>query len=217
MATHTLRTHFLTVRPGPIDDSKAIERRLADCWDQIDGSAAGGMTASKLLGRIEDLSWHPPHLTFTIERHGGTVLGSSRAERQRWDVNLETSTAVCSRPGHRQLTPMAPRLDVRPLARATVASILGRQPAEGLRWARDGTVRVQIGCIIPTGSAVGPTLAGCRRRFWKALDDELIHAGWTQVRHSVYRRPACAPQQLDTHGSAPRFVIPVVGRSPKLS
>ncbi len=190
MAIHTLRTHFLTVPPGSIDEPEAIKRQLAECWDQIYGSAAGGMTASKLIGRMENLSWYPPHLTFTIERHGGTVLGSSRAERQLWDVNLEIGTAVCSQTGHRQLKPMALRLDVRPLARATVASILKREPAEGLRWASDGTVRVQIGHIIPTGSAVGPTLAGRRRRFWKALDDELIHAGWTQVRHSVYRRPA---------------------------
>lgn len=185
-----LRAHLRGVSPGPIADPTEIERRLAVCWHQFLGSAAAGMTGAKLVSRMEDISWHPPRLTFTIERHGGTVLGSSRAERHRWELDIEAAAATCARVGHRQLMAMAPRLDVRPLARATVASILGRQPAESLRWGPDGTVRVQIGRIIPTGSAVGRTLAGRRRRFWKALDDELIPAGWIQVRHGVYRPPA---------------------------
>jgi hypothetical protein len=37
------------------------------------------MTGQKLLGRMEEVVWEPPILSFTVERHGGTVQGSSRA------------------------------------------------------------------------------------------------------------------------------------------
>ena len=38
----------------------------------------------------EDLTWDPPNLCFSIDRHGGTVMGSKRAERQTWMLNLQT-------------------------------------------------------------------------------------------------------------------------------
>ena len=42
----------------------------------------------------EDLACNPPNLCFSIDRHGGTVMGSKRAERQTWTLNLETLTAM---------------------------------------------------------------------------------------------------------------------------
>ena len=60
------------------------------------------MAGHKLIGRMENVEWHPPILTFLIERHGGTVLGSARAELQRWTVDLDRRTATCERVGHRQ-------------------------------------------------------------------------------------------------------------------
>ena len=44
-----------------------------------------------------------------------TACGSSRAELQHWTVDLETKTATLEKFGHRQLSPMQPRLDVEPL------------------------------------------------------------------------------------------------------
>ena len=79
------------------------------------------------LGRMEDISWNPPVLSFTIERHGGTVMGSTRAELQNWNVNVETRSATCGVGGHRQLEPMQARLNVKPMAEEIVASILNRQ------------------------------------------------------------------------------------------
>jgi len=46
------------------------------------------MTADKLLGRMEEVLWSPPDLTFSIERHGAAALGSSRAELQEWMIDV---------------------------------------------------------------------------------------------------------------------------------
>ncbi len=79
---------FLTnLAPGPISDTSGLQKVLANYWESIEGSNAGGMRAYKLSGRIEKPKWVPPLLTFEIERHGGTVQGSSRAELQRWTIN----------------------------------------------------------------------------------------------------------------------------------
>ena len=55
------------------------------------------MWASK-LGRMEKVEWQPPYLTFSIERHGATVKGSTRAELQNWQVDTS----------HRSLNPNEP-------------------------------------------------------------------------------------------------------------
>jgi hypothetical protein len=45
------------------------------------------------VSRAEELSWNPPILSFTIERHGATARGSSRAELHEWTVTLHEGTA----------------------------------------------------------------------------------------------------------------------------
>jgi hypothetical protein len=84
-ALDRLRAHLATIVPGKITDTTDLEPLLAACWGEFSGDY-GGMEGYKLLGRIEDVTWGPPTLTFTIERHGGTVMGSSRAELQHWEV-----------------------------------------------------------------------------------------------------------------------------------
>jgi hypothetical protein len=160
----------------------------------LDGSAAEGMDDLALEARLYGASEarrrplpDPAYLTYRTEEARGPP---SRADRHRWELDLDARTAVCSRIGHRQLTLMTSRLDVRPLAQETAAMILQRQLDDRLRWGPDGTVRVQIGRIIPAGSAVAQTLAGRRRWFWKVLDDLLQKAGWSQLRPGVYRPPA---------------------------
>jgi hypothetical protein len=66
-----------------------LDRLLAASWDEFTGDA-GGMEGDKLLGRIEDVTWQPPKFTFTIERHGGTLMGSTRAELQDWEVTSKS-------------------------------------------------------------------------------------------------------------------------------
>ena len=92
--------------------------------------------------------------------------------------------------GHKQLSPMAPRLGVRPLAETVARLILEHQVDDRLQWRNDGSVLVQISRIIPTGSAVAQTLAGRRKRLNQAVDNLLARAGWQRVRLNVYRPPA---------------------------
>ncbi len=147
------------------------------------------MHAGKLRGRMEQVAWNPPRLSFVIERHGATVNGSSRAEVQQWEINLETRTAECATVGRRQLVPLAPRLDVRPIAEEVAHLILaGDWQDSRLTWRPDGSVRVRIGMILPVGSALRETLAGRRRRFRKSVEAELSEAGWQVLGWNVYGR-----------------------------
>src|SRR4051794_5739582 len=88
-----LQTYLSGLAPGPITDAAELEGLLEPCWHAFVGSDNGGMEGRKLLGRMEDGAWDPPLLTFTVERHGATVLGSTRAELQKWTVDLEKRTA----------------------------------------------------------------------------------------------------------------------------
>ena len=99
-----LREHLGRISAGPIADGHEIESLLYDCWDEFVGIDAEGMNSDK-LGRTENLSWDPPCLTFEIERHGGTVLGSSRAEIHQWDLDIEEMTATMSNMASMSLKP----------------------------------------------------------------------------------------------------------------
>jgi hypothetical protein len=68
-----LLKYLRSIQIGTIGDATELASRLAACWDEFDGADAEGMDPDKLHGRMEDISWHPPVLSFTIERHGGTV------------------------------------------------------------------------------------------------------------------------------------------------
>jgi hypothetical protein len=110
-----LRQRLANLPAGVVEDLLEIERLLARCWHELDGGETGAMAGYKLLDRMKDVTWNPPELTFTIERHGATALGSTRAELHRWTVDVQKETATCMLVGRRQLKPMQPRLDVRPL------------------------------------------------------------------------------------------------------
>src|SRR5262249_2876793 len=88
---------------------------LANCWDELEGRGGPGRRPGS-WDRAEAFWWNPPVLSFTIERHGATVLGSSRAELHQWSVDLRQRTARCERRRYRQLRPTAPRFDVKPIA-----------------------------------------------------------------------------------------------------
>ena len=183
-----LRRYLQERGPGSVDDHRDLESLLARCWDSLVGSTSGGMTSSKLFGRIEDARWQPPELTFTIERHGGTVVGSSRAELQDWTVDLERQTLQYKQRRHRQLRSSQPRLDVAPLAEEIFKLMLARADDARLTWNSDGSVQVKIGTIIPATSPQ-QTTTGRRKRFSRELTRRVEEAGGTVVRSNVYRLP----------------------------
>ena len=91
----------------------------------------------------------PPILSFAIERHGGTVLGSVYADLQHWSVNLDTKEAILQAgKSKRLLGQKAKPLNVEPLADALVKDLLERT-SEHLRWDTPSRVRVLVNEIIP--------------------------------------------------------------------
>ena len=185
--TDNLQKHLAPIPPGPIPDTGKLARLLADHWHEFSGDV-GGMEGRKLLGRMEDVVWNPPLLTFTIERHGGTVMGSTRATVQEWTVDVEKKTVACVEARHRQLHPNQPRLDVGSIAEEIVAQIVNRQQDHRLKWYADGRVQVVVGKVLPEGSAAKQTLAARRKRLRAAVRERLVGHGWQECGVNVYEQ-----------------------------
>ena len=164
---------------GPVENLAEIESLLAESWRDLKGDE-GGMADYKLIGRMEDVTWKPPLLNFSIERHGAIVGGgSTRAEIQDWQVNVETGAAMLVGSGRRQIYPMAKRLDVGPLADQLASLIIQGERSEYLKWNKDGTVYVRFRKLLPEGFA--QTTAGRRKRLKQALSDKLKPHGWKEL------------------------------------
>jgi hypothetical protein len=119
-----LKKRLCGLPPGEVAEAGPIAALLGGCWHEFVGADAERMDAGK-LGRMEDLRWEPPLLSFTIERHGAMSMGSTRAELQRWQVDLDRMTAICERGrGYRQVLVRAGGIRVEPIARELVSSIV---------------------------------------------------------------------------------------------
>jgi hypothetical protein len=184
-----LLAYLASIPLGPVPDAAALERLLAACWDELTGDD-GSMEAHKLLNRMEEVAWTPPKLVFTIERHGGTVLGSGRAELQHWEVNVEQRTAVIVKTGYRQLRPMAERILIKPLVQSILAALRSGGESDLVSRHDDGTVSVNTTLIFPTGSAVRMTLEGRRKRLREAVASVLVKDGWKRLGKDLFRAPA---------------------------
>ena len=181
MSDHRLRLQqYLDSVPfGAITDTDTLIPLLKNAWPEFDGSGRCGMKNDKLT-RIENARWDPPCLEFTIERHGGTVLGSSRGELQHWTINIIEGTAKTSTSGYRQLRRRQPPLDVSPLAERVVTAINGRDDPCLVRRPK-GSVQVRVGMLIPESSAPKQTVTKRRRRFRSVLNERLATVGWYPV------------------------------------
>jgi hypothetical protein len=128
-------------------------------------------------------------LSFRIERHGATVLGSSRASIDAWTVDIDQmNTTIVKKVGRRQARRTQPRLDVTPIAVELRDAITARRQDDRLKWDGDSKARVLIGKVIPERSAVKDTLTGRRKRLREELTRLLASAHWKLVRPNVYER-----------------------------
>jgi hypothetical protein len=187
-ALQLLRKHLATLTPGAIADIGKLAALLAGCWHQFESTHAQGMNAGK-LARMEEVNWEPPLLSFTIERHGAMAMGSTRAELQRWCIDLRRLRANCTRDrGYRQLQPRAEPVKIGPLAAELAEAISEGRADERIKWGHDGTVRVVLTKVFPYGSGYLQTIAGRRKRFRAALTELLAARGWREVRRDVYSR-----------------------------
>jgi len=191
-----LRDFLSTVPQGALsgDQQDETESLLCQCWDQLIGGSDGGMKDEKLSGRIEKIKWSPPWLVFEIERHGRTVLGSSRAEMQGWTVDVEHGSAACGKASFRQLRPNAPRLDVVPIAEEIAGLIRDGTQDPRIRWSSANIVKIEIGKIIPMKSPK-ETVLGRRNRLKVQLAHNLSLIGW-------HPRPSSTPWTFERQSSA---------------
>ena len=180
-----LRDYLNRLEPGPVEETTHLERLLAEVWDDLGGDN-GGMAGHKLIRRMARVEWHRPILTFLIERHGGTVLASTRAELQPWSVDLDRGTATCERTGHRQLSPMARRVDVGPIADEVARKIASGEADDQLSWLGDGRVRVEVGKIFPAQSGYKQTVRCRRMRLREALIERLSTKGWAHLGRNTF-------------------------------
>jgi hypothetical protein len=179
-------TAFLNMLPsGKVESTPELEGLLAACWDDLDGSTDGGMKPDK-LHRIRKAEWQPPVLQFCIERHPGAARGSTRAPIQQWKVNTDSWCASLVKAGSRQLKPMAPRQDVRPLAVEVHDLIVNHREDARLKWTGAHNVSLRIGKIIPA-QGFSQTVAGRRKRFKSLLSEMLEPDGWQRVGPNEYK------------------------------
>ncbi len=172
-----LRKYLKRIPEGEITDTAELEGLLASCWDKFTGDY-GGMEPQKLLGRMKDVLWSPPILGFVIERHGGTVMGSSRAEIQTWELNIEQETINMRVRGYRQLSPRQAAIKVQPIADELAELIKNGHHDERLHWSTDERVRILSGKLFPANSAQKQTLEGRRKRLAMAMEERLTPFGW---------------------------------------
>ena len=184
--------------PGKIGDSSDVAFALSNVWSMLDGADQEGMDSEKIIGRMEEVVWEPPVLSFMIERHGGLILGSVCAELHEWSVNVEKRKAIV-RVGHKRLKgKKLPPLKVDPLVDEVVELIIAGKQDIRLKWRDDQTrVQVQVEKIIPGHGVAKRTLEGRRQQFGRRLTELMAQHGW-QKRDRPYHTYVRAPRKNAT-------------------
>lgn len=188
----SLQDLLSTIPPGHMSDGDCLQvlAELSQCWESIPGSDVKSTTADKLR-RAEEVCWTPPILSFKLERHGGTVLGSGRASLHYWEVNTEQPEARIVNTSVRQLSPKAQVMDIEKMANEIATLILNGVDDRRVTWLEDRQrVQVNIGEVIPQTNP--QTTQGRRKRFRAILASLMSEANWTRqdVGNKIgFRRP----------------------------
>ena len=162
---------------------------VAEGWGELYGSGATRMGSWKIVRNEgpSELTWDPPVLSFTIERHGGLVCGSSRAERERWYVDLKERTAQQASAGFKQIHPPAPAFTSKESrARADEVCAAVREgpnsaspllAREIVAWKSENEVVVKGAALVPSAQ-YKQTTSGRRKQFRRDLESKLQEIGW---------------------------------------
>jgi hypothetical protein len=158
-----------------------LSKLLAFCWESFDGSSETSMAADKIDGRAHGFKWKSPILTFEIDRHGATVNGSTRADRQEWKIDVEKRTARQAMIGYRQLVPRASSFKAEPVVHLFVDVISQRlttPPGWNLTWISDDEIRVVVRSLLPDPSGFQKTIEGRAKTLRERLISAMAANGW---------------------------------------
>jgi len=173
-----LREFVEGLQEGEITDPRTnteVRGFLYECWKSLHGSNVQNTTPEKVC-RLESLNWNPPILSFILERHGGTVNGSTRGELHHWEVDLKNGCAHISKIGHRQLAPKAPCWSAKSAAEEVSKKIIALEDDPRLVWNNERT-EVWIPLRTFIHGKFQRTIFSRRHRFLEHLRKFLMTAG----------------------------------------
>jgi hypothetical protein len=162
-------------------DSGPVIEALGRVWNGDQGTKM----ATHKLSRMENANWSHPVLSFDVERHGATVMGSVHAEVQHWIVNVDAETIEQVGSQQRRLKPSAPPFDVTKPAKECARIVVDGGEHPGITRLPNGTVRVSAAPFLPAGNK--QTLQARVKRFTAALRAELEARGWSGGQGGVWR------------------------------
>lgn len=212
-----LRDYLESMPVGIPLNAERIAALLSTCWASLVGSDATKMRGDKLW-RLEDPKWISPFLDFSIERHGQTVNGSSRATLYRWRINVQDSTAEIIDEKRRQLYALDRRLDLKALAKEVADIIINGKEDLRVKAGKGGAVRLNIAEIIPETNK--QTTSARRKRFRKQLNEILEPLGWKELRANTYAAVPLEAEKghhraADSRKAGPGTVRPETATSPR--
>jgi len=160
-------TGFLRTLPiGAVEDEEqkqTLVSLLASVWDEIPGTDEEATHAYK-LNRMEEIEWDGRWLEFTLERHGPTVQGSTRANLHRWRVGLDPLGASFTDAGFRTVGPISPRWNPDEIVSELSLAILNGKEHPNVKWINDGKFKIiEVKHLVPGDNK--QTLANRRFRF----------------------------------------------------
>ena len=171
-----------TCGEGEIDSAMkpAIIEILGENWEDIPGANCEKTYPYKIKrAQDEPMKWEAPILSFKLERHGGTVMGSKKAEIHSWVIDTQKRRAQIVNKSPRYLVPPDRKWDPTPLAQELFRAIAQRQEHPNLKWDNENTTVRLIGIrdLIPGDN--NQTLQGRRKKFRENLQELLSEKGWT--------------------------------------
>jgi hypothetical protein len=179
--------HYLThTSPGAIQAVYRLEQVLRKCWGQLAGSGDRKMAAYKLLGRMEQVRWRPPLLSFAVERH--EAPGSTNAQVEHWAVNLDYNTAAVITTEQRTLYPLSPAATPAIAAIDIAQLIISGCRDQRLHWEEPDTVCVLASWSCPRDSPVSGMLGVRRKQLRHCIGEVLTPHGWRHVGGSWFKR-----------------------------
>ncbi|MBT6851468.1 MAG: hypothetical protein HOA16_09765 [Opitutae bacterium] len=135
------------------------------------------------------VEWHPPVISFELERHGAIAVGySTYAEVYRIGLDLESGEPQKTYPKKRQVKKPSPAMKSKEKAAEIIDAVGKRGKHPGI-LRKDDVVRIKIDCFIPSEGVVKKTLESRRKNVRAKVDQGLVELGYEKIANWRFRVP----------------------------